>query len=169
MVDTKEQRDALVKKVYADNFTHVDDCQDIRRLCQMIDELQARAESAEEKERIAMKALLETKTTFDSLRYSMNSEAARADTAEQERDKLRAALDHAESHIQEMENAEGRAFFADTAAMAKQLGDTMQERDTLAERVKALEGAIDYLFSQESLSDSDVREVKRLLKGNANA
>lgn len=64
---------------------------------------------------------------------------ARAESAERERDKLRTALDHAESHIQEMENAEGRAFFADTAAMAKKLGDTMQERDALAERVKALE------------------------------
>lgn len=69
-------------------------------------------------------------SVVESLIADVDELQACAESAEQERDKLRAALEHAESHIQEMENAEGRAFFADTAAMAKKLGEAIHKNVT---------------------------------------
>lgn len=132
----KVDRFKFTRRIMQDNHTHIDDCNCVIELCTLVDELQMCAESAEQSKTEAW-VLVDELTV--SLQQALEQGERRFNEVTQERDKFRAALDHAESHIQEMENAEGRAFFADTAAMAKKLGDTMQERDALAERVKALE------------------------------
>lgn len=174
----KIDRFKFTRRIMRDNYTHIDDCNCAIELCTLVDELQARAELAEFDLTMSKEKY---KNDISSLRSMyLGCREGRA-TNEEEAAVLRKLAgvkpSASESALSELSNSELERYaqtsseeaFKDLIKAEGVIERLTQERDVLAERVKALESVIDYLFSQESLSDSDVREVKRLLKGNANA
>lgn len=104
MVETKEQCDAFILKLMNDNTTHVKDYEIVCRLCAMVDELQACAETAE-REVLKYKSLFNTTSAqMHELQWGFSRVKLEGEKAEQERDTLAARVKELEAGLRDMQS-----------------------------------------------------------------